>query len=63
MKRSIYCTVAGSLLAITAVLLVRGPSKASEQPINASAIAMFMVFVAWQPGHHQVGIRQDQVDG
>ena len=47
MKRSISALVAGSLLAISFAVFA-GPGAiegVEKQPINVSAIAMFMIFV------------------
>jgi len=45
MKRSIIALVAGSLLAFAAVAAPGAIDGVQKQPINVSAIAMFMVFV------------------
>nr|MBL8412556.1 cation acetate symporter [Dechloromonas sp.] len=47
MKRSLYALIAGSLLAVSFSVLAAGGAieGVEKQPINVSAIAMFMVFV------------------
>ena len=34
-----------------------------KQPINITAISMFLVFRRDDPGHHLLGRFQDQIDG
>jgi len=47
MKRSLYALIAGSLLAVSFSVLAAGGAieGVEKQPVNVSAIAMFMIFV------------------
>ncbi len=47
MKRSVYALIAGSLLALSMTVFAAGGAieGVEKQPVNVSAIAMFMVFV------------------